>query len=310
MKNKVLNFLNSFSSGVHNPDSIRLFRYAIYLWVLIHTLLLLPEAGRFWGENSYNVPSHLFESSEGIFRVLFLLNIPGISPFYPLFCIGLCVFIVMSFTGRLRTLSSIMIYILAINLDHKANFAANGGNNLIHILLIYLIFMNEDLSTKNKDSFLVYFSNALTNCSFFMVKIQICILYFVAAVGKIHGDLWSSGVAMYYVAQVDIFSLQIMKTLMTNSPFLVTFSSYATVAFQLSFPYLVWFKNTRPFILAFGTVLHLSISLVVGLFFFGLALVFSYTAFYENKTAYKRLQFFLKGKNFLISKIRSGFKIT
>lgn len=259
-----------------HPSTIRLFRRVIYGWFLLSALLLAPAAGEFWGPHSL-IPLHPFPES----RVLHLLALPSVAPHYTLVLaihIGL---LLLGLTCRWPRAVSVLIYVSAMNLNNRAWITLDGGDNLMQLMLLYLIFM--DPSPFVAGARPRYFSNALTNAAFLIARLQVVAVYLVAGLGKIDGELWQNGTALYYTLSVDDFTLPFVRDLVAHHPFFSVAGTYATLAYQVSFPWLIWNRRVRPYLMTFGTFLHLQIALVMGLFSFGLAVMASYAIFFTDE---------------------------
>ena len=92
--------------------------------------------------------------------------------------------------------------------------------------------------------------------------------------------------ALYYILQHDTYAHPLTTEFVLNYPFLTSLGTHITVLFQLLFPTLIWFRKTRPFIIAVGCMLHgFGIALGMGLLFFGGLMCLVYGFFIEDQTA-------------------------
>jgi hypothetical protein len=107
-------------------------------------------------------------------------------------------------------------------------------------------------------------------------------VYIVAGLGKVSGTLWQNGTALYYTLSVDDFSTPFVRNIVAHYPIVSVVGSYVTLGYQLAFPWLIWNRRARPWLMSLGTFIHLQISLVMGLFSFGLAVMTSYVVFFTD----------------------------
>ncbi len=265
-----------------HPNTIRLFRAVVSVWVILNTLMLLPAAEHFWSAHSY-VPVPLLDHASPWDKALNLLSFDAVAPYYLVF-VGMqvlaAVFAGLSIAPRL---SSLALYFFTMNLDNRAAVILDGGNNLIHILLFLLIFMTPCAGVVG---------NAFSNAAFFMARLQVAMLYATAGLLKVHGELWTKGVALYYTMNVLEYGNRLVGELMAASPVLLAAGSFATVLFQVTFPILIWPRVTRPLLMAAGTLFHLAIVFVMGLTSFGFAMCASYFVFYTDAQAARVLGVF------------------
>jgi len=284
------NGANTITNHITHPHSIRLLRKLVYGWFLINTLILIPSASEFWAQSSL-VPK-IDNQVSNQYPVLYLLSYDFFAPYYKVF-IGLqIIFLIAGILCIYPRIVSILIYLVTINLDNKAYVILDGGNNLLQIILLYMIFMNPSLiPNMYRNTTLNRINNAVSNLSFYLVRIQLVVVYLVSGLAKVSGELWQNGTALYYTLNVDEYSHPIAKKLISNFPAISVLGTYATLIYQVLFPWLVWNRKIRPYILAFGTFIHIQISFVMGLFMFGFAIAVSYFSFTTDEAAKKILRF-------------------
>ncbi|MFV3407346.1 hypothetical protein [Bdellovibrio bacteriovorus] len=259
---------------VKSLQALRFARRLVYAWAFINYAILATKAAYFYSSSAY-IPAKDFDSLNLLEKSLNLLHWGPFADAYPVFLALILAATAFAFFEKAPRASAAVVYFLMMNLDNKAYVTLDGGNNLMHLVTFYLIFIN----TKETQS---AFSITLTNLAALMIKIQVTLVYATAGLLKVMGPLWNKGVALYYTMGVSEYgNHEIFKTL-ANYPLLLAAMTLGTVLFQISLPYLIWQRNWRPYIVLMGTALHLSISLVMGLFMFGFAMCVSYFFFYED----------------------------
>ena len=127
--------------------------------------------------------------------------------------------------------------------------------------------------------------------AFNLARIQVVIVYLCTGIFKLNGNLWQNGMALYYILQSDAYSFPTLMNIIKNNPWISFLGTYTAVAFQITFPYLIWFKNTKVFIITFGYAIHLGILFGMGLPTFGLMMCICYFLFFEDKWAKNILSF-------------------
>ena len=111
-----------------------------------------------------------------------------------------------------------------------------------------------------------------------LIQIHMCVIYFFAGISKLRGDAWWDGDAMWLAfANEEYRSLNMMWT--ARIPWLLSIMAHTTVAWEISFPALVWFRRTRPLVLFVGVLLHLGIGAFLGMWTFGLIMIIGYSSF-------------------------------
>ena len=117
------------------------------------------------------------------------------------------------------------------------------------------------------------FSALIHNAAAITVMLQICLVYFISSLYKAQGHEWYNGTALYYILRVNEFTLPGVNPLIYHNPLLVTFLTYSTLIFQVSFPFLIWNKRTKPLMLVGAVCLHLGIATIMGLAWFSLTML-------------------------------------
>lgn len=117
-------------------------------------------------------------------------------------------------------------------------------------------------------------STLLHNGALVAVAGQLFVVYVVAGLSKVQGELWRDGTAIYYPLHVDRFApWPALSGLLTASGVLVAFATWFAVAVQLFFPFLLLRRWTRVVGLLGVSGMHIGIGLFMGLPLFSLAML-------------------------------------
>jgi len=125
-----------------------------------------------------------------------------------------------------------------------------------------------------------------------LCQFQISMLYLVSGFAKTGSEIWTSGVAIYYTTVNPDYSVPFLYNNVGSIPdWFFVFLTYSTILYQITFPIFIHLKMTKTAWLIVGALLHLSISLVLGLWFFGVFMIISHSIFYDKKQSKKILSF-------------------
>lgn len=265
---------------IDNGYTIKLLRKASYLWVATNALVLLPISTFMLDfetriQNSKTAASELIIWLNRVWHSHF--NVVGV------ILVLLILFCALDIFVKETRLNSVVIFGLFYIVENICISMWDGGVNLMHLILIYLVFLSSSekkLSPRYDDVKVM-----TNNCVLYMTRIQIALVYLCAGLMKIHGDLWGKGIALYYTLNIEQYSHPFLVHVAQKFPLITVVGNYVTLLFQLSFPFLIWFHGTRKPMLFLGTLLHLGIAFGMGLFGFGFAMCVSYFAFYSNEKA-------------------------
>jgi hypothetical protein len=119
-----------------------------------------------------------------------------------------------------------------------------------------------------------------------IIRIHICIVYFSAGLWKISEEQWWDGTALWLALLQPMFihrpfSWYDLQTL-ANFKIIFSLAGMGVVPAQLAFPFLVFVKAIRPYILSIMIFFHIFIGLFLGLQLFSFTLIiFDIAAFYD-----------------------------
>src|SRR5690606_16739183 len=147
---------------------------------------------------------------------------------YIVFVVGQLLFLVLGILGKWPRISALMIYFFTINLNLKGYMAFTGGEALLNIMLFYQLFIHNPKS----DGLFGELHNILNNVFYWIMLLQVCLLYFLSALYKFYDPLWSGGYAMQYISQIDAYSSW-MIAMFKDHYWLSAAATYLTLAYQL-----------------------------------------------------------------------------
>lgn len=175
---------------------------------------------------------------------------------------------VLLLLGRVTRLATLVALVTYWLLGMRNEALGDGGDNLIRILLFYMLLL---LPADAPHLPGVRTRTWLHNIGVLAVTLQVMVVYTVAGLSKVMGELWTNGTAMYYIAQVDWFTTPYFRELFKNV-WLAPLAAYGTLAYQLSFPFLALSRYRLP-LFAVGIGFHLGIAVMMGLVTFSAIMV-------------------------------------
>ena len=283
-------FLRLFSSLLRefNTDSYyqyRLFRVFLYTWIVFNTWILATQGEYFWGKYSF-VPEIELKNLNFLEKSFYLLQIPWLSNLYPFFIFLQILFSLLGIFNIWPRVSAFFIFFLTWNLNQKVFATLDGGDNIILLLLFYNLFIDSKKSLNSHSSHTAdILSLYLSKAALIMGRIQVAIVYFTAGHLKLSGELWPKGLGLYYTFNIQEFSHPWLQSFTNQWPIVTILGSYFTLAFQLSFSFLIWFRAFNLPLIFIGSFIHLGIAFGMGLVSFGFAMVVSYSLFYTKELA-------------------------
>lgn len=169
-----------------------------------------------------------------------------------------------SFTIGFKTrASAIILFVLVASFNERNNLVLNSGDTVLRLMIFFFIFspagrayavdsLMARLKIPESEAMLPFASPSWAQR---MMQIQVAVIYFVTAYAKSRGELWHGGEAIYYVVGLIDFHITGVEQLM-NYPLIYSALTFVTLFVELSLPFLLFFRATRPYAVVAGIGLH------------------------------------------------------
>ena len=273
-----------FSSPLAQLDKVLFFRKILYVFLFLNALTLLPVVSDLFhyyglvGTRGWNTDIPLLKQGTKLF--INVLSHPSNS-IYPwvswFFVIGQLVFLLLGIFNIWSRLTAVAIYIFTVNLFSKGYLAFTGGEVLVNILLFYLMFIHKP----RDDGWFGDLQHILNKTFYWIILLQICLLYVMSAWYKLYDEDWLSGHAVQYISSLHVFKSPLTR-FFEDSYALSAIATYTSLLYQILFPLVVWFKRIKIPFLIVGVFFHLSIAIGMGVFTFGIVMILVYILFLDD----------------------------
>ncbi len=193
----------------------------------------------------------------------------------------LCLSILNLINLRIYFLFDLIIWLIIVNINNRIYPTLTGGDYLLSQLLFFncIISFNYKVTEKRTDQIKM----CLHNFAVVSVMIQVCIVYFFAAISKLSNESWLNGSAVSMAAQINHYSLPTISKNTNNFYLLFVIVNYIVLIYQILFPFLIWVKKIKKPFIVVGIVMHLYIAFIMGLVSFGLIMILPYIYFWPRK---------------------------
>ena len=118
-----------------------------------------------------------------------------------------------------------------------------------------------------------------------LAQLQVALMYVVSFTQKLKGSTWRDGTAVSYVLRVVPDQRFALPNSISASTTWAHVFTWGTLGVEAAIALLVWNRLTRPWVLALGAALHLSIDLALRTGLFSWIVLASYVAFIPPETA-------------------------
>jgi hypothetical protein len=255
------------------PDSLLLFRTLLYLWFMLYLLWNMPVSEAIWGRNSLVMP--VVASPEPINNIFYFLSYNGVLAWMVLWVHGLS--LLLAIAGVAGIIPRILVYLTAGMMYFGGYLSFNSGYVLMWLMSFYMIAANP---RSNKPLAIV-----ANNFVLAAGIAQLLLVYGMAAAYKMIGHSWLDGSAMHYTLALPHFDRLGIGEWLCEHSWLSAGMNYTALAYQTFFPIMVWIRRIRKYWLMAGIGFHGFIMLAMGLWDFGLAMIFCYALLLPNHQA-------------------------
>ena len=112
-----------------------------------------------------------------------------------------------------------------------------------------------------------------------LMQIQMAVLFFYSGATKLAGDAWWDGDAIWLVFSSADYYNALLLDLFARHYWLVNIATYSTMLIEIAYPFLIWQRATRPYLLAAAILLHVQFAVFLGLFYFSFVMMMGHMSF-------------------------------
>ncbi|MFO6451110.1 MULTISPECIES: HTTM domain-containing protein [unclassified Aeromicrobium] len=269
------------TSAQHHLRSFALLRILLGVAILMTLVPSARDRGLLWGDASFWVDP---EARRRGF-VTFDLLMPKDSPLlFDVAFFGLVLLAVLFTIGlRTRIVLPVML-VLLVSLQANNPYVLNGGDTLIRLALLFMLFANLDAHLSvdarlrrgraRRRRVPAHVANAAHNVGLVLCWFQILVVYVVSGFWKLSGGEWLDGTALFYALRLDAFAVQpIANELLWQSSVAIGLATFVALWAQTLFPLAVLWRPTRIAVLVTLVLMHLGVATLMGLWPFSLAMI-------------------------------------
>lgn len=116
------------------------------------------------------------------------------------------------------------------------------------------------------------------NLAIRLIQIHLCVIYFFGGLGKLRGEMWWDGSALWFAAASFEYQSNDL-TWIGRYPVIVALLTHVTLFWEVLYPAIVWPKWTRPLAVALAIAVHMGIAMFMGMITFGFMMIIANLAF-------------------------------
>lgn len=259
---------------------IRIFAGAMLLYT--HFVWTL-ELDAFFGANAWLSEDFVYRYHDSVFGWSHLYWVTNSTTLWTVHVLALCVFACL-LVGFKTRVASILAFLLTVSYAHRAAGALFGLDQINGFLALYLAVgpsgdaFSVDQWLRKRKGQKAKGPSVGANVAIRLIQLHLCVVYLFAGLGKLLGESWWDGTALW-----GAFANQEYQTLdmtwLAGSLLLVNLMTHVTLFWEVSYCGLIWHRHTRPIMLLLAIPLHMGIALCMGMVTFGLVMLIANLAF-------------------------------
>jgi predicted DCC family thiol-disulfide oxidoreductase YuxK len=278
-----------FESSPTTP--IEVARIGIGAGLLLHYAMATPFLFDFWGEGGWVPRAVVLENTTNpwIQSVFFYFSEPWQwMAFHAVFLLCCAAFMLGWRTSWVKWI----VLVGQISYDHRNPALFYGVDKILACLLFIMCVAPVGCALsldrvravgaaklKELDAALPPYSTPWAGACTRLMQIQMVVLFFYSAISKLRGDDWWNGDAIWIVFINRQYYNPVVLDLLASHYWLSNIGSYATILIEIAFPFLIWQRRTRPYLLAAAIFIHLQFAVLMGLFYFSFVMVMGHMSF-------------------------------
>lgn len=198
------------------------------------------------------------------------------------------------------TINGLLLYGLFLVFTQRNGLILDGSDNVTSVILIFLVLSNSYKYFSQSNLYPKFektlrakpWVNKVTQLFALCLMVQVTYVYFFTGLAKAQGELWHNGTAVYYTMRVNEFMATDWNIWLTSNLYFVVIATYSTLILELAFPFLVWFRKTKIFVLMAMASVHIGIYIFMRIDNFSWVMIATYFAFItdeEYKAMYQKV---------------------
>ncbi len=286
-----------FSPG--DPTALGVMRWLVGGMLLYTHVVWGINLEAFFGPNGWSSPEALAFVQDGQLVPSFWWYVPEAWMYHVHY---LCVAILFLFwIGCATRVTSVLSMVITVSYCYRAHMANFGLDQINAILCLYLCIgpsgatlsfdrlfkvwrrRRRALNSGTKFTPVPISKSTSARLAVRLVQIHFCVIYAYAGLSKLQGPAWWSGEATW-LAFANLEYQSFDMTWISSFPWIADIMTHTTILWEVSFAALIWVRPVRPYVLAIGFLMHAGIGGAMGMWTFGLIMIFGHVAFWPKQS--------------------------
>ena len=258
--------------------------------LLVHYSMAIPYLFEFWGDTGFMPLSVAWAQREPwSFSLFFYFSAPWqLAAFHALFLFSCAAFMVGWRTSWVKWI----VFVGKISYEGRNPQLAYGADLVVCALLFIMCFspvgraMSLDrvravraAKRENLAATVPAYSSPWAGAGIRLMQIQMAVIFFYSGVTKIKWEEWRDGDAIWLVFITNDYYNTFLLDLMARQYWVSNVATYATIFVEIAYPFLIWQRRTRPYMLAAAIALHVQFAAFLALIHFSVVMTMGHLSF-------------------------------
>jgi hypothetical protein len=263
----------------HTTSAMALIRMGFGATCIVWALSLLPDIDPFMTDGALRYPDNLAKGSWNILDVVGWEQAPLVA------CLLMVVAGFTTMVGYRTRLSTAVAALGMISLQRTAPMVFNSGDLLLRQVGVAValapagLVLSVDALRHRKRHGSTEPPPRRAPFAQRFLQLNLALGDFLSAWAKVRGSTWHDGTAVTRALRIEDVQRFSPPEWFLRQDDLLNLLTWSTLAFEVSFLFLVWNRRLRPWVLLVGLFFHLGIDLMFDVGFFTPGLFLSYIAF-------------------------------
>jgi uncharacterized membrane protein YphA (DoxX/SURF4 family) len=205
--------------------------------------------------------------------------------------LGALVVFALLTVGLFTRVVSVLAFLITLSYCHRLIGSQFGLDQVNAMLAMYLMIgpagaawsVDRWLAVRNSGDDRSAAPSPWTTVAIRLIQLHMCIIYLFGGIGKMRGEMWWDGSAVWY-ALSNLEYQSVDATWLVHYPWFIALLTHITVFWETFYCFFVWPKLTRPICLGLAVAVHGGIAIFLGMKTFGLAMIIGNAAFVYPET--------------------------
>lgn len=264
-------YVERFPAVVSNPLSSEIFSRALTLFVLL----------KLWWQWPIRLLVHDFHQlwvARGSFTSPLLLPAQWATAHPNAFTLGASALLLIHLFSKRNFFTAWLFSWLVFNVFVMNRPTGDGGDLVAFTLSVWAMFLVPPRSSAGIRRLL---HTTIYNLARIGCMLQFVFLYAASGVDKLYSRVWTTGVAFESMREVGGIINPVFPQ-MLSTPFWDLLFTWATIALELLFGVLIWFRSWQPAMIMLALMFHLGIWWMLNLPDFGMVMIVALLIFIRD----------------------------